>query len=101
MKGIEKEQLFGLFMLLAFLLVVFAIVIIPLIASGKWFPGQIDFRQFCLFWSRNNYREGLDEKVNINGNEIPVNDACKSGLGLMRELNADDIENCRNLCRSK
>ena len=103
MKGMEREQILKLMILLIFLAVVFAVVILPLISSASTNPGQINFRTFCLFWSRSNYREGLGQTVDVNGNAVNVSDQCKAGLGysIAAMLTEEDIESCRDLCRSR
>jgi len=102
MKGMEFKMLLGLIFVVIILLIIMIIVVNPVILFGEGAGTQIDFRQFCLHWSVEDYHYyGATDAVYIEGEAISIKEACEAALGIENVQTSQEIENCRNLCRAR
>ena len=102
MKGMELNFLGGLIFLVVILLIIMLIVVNPMILFNQGTGTAISFREFCLHWSTSDYREGLTESVYIQSKDVPVKETCAKAMGIdPGSMNLENLENCKNLCRSK
>lgn len=103
MKGLETRFIYGLIILIAVIIIIAIIVFLPALGFGKSTQSNINFQEFCVFWSLNNYKEGLGENVTalpittINRNPEYY---CSTPLGKSSLDNAD-IERCRSCCKKE
>jgi hypothetical protein len=100
MIGMEFKMLLGLIIALAIIAIVFVMIFMPAMLLGHNSGAQISFRQFCIFWSLNGYKEGIGETVERDGvNRGSPSDFCPSAIGKISLTTSDDVEKCRNVCR--
>jgi hypothetical protein len=93
--GLETKKLFGL-MILIIVLALFVIVALgPAFEFRVWGSAQIDFRDFCIFWSLDGYK---GETVIINEVEKHISEYCLPALGKLI-WSPSDKQECENLCR--
>jgi len=57
----------------------------------------VSFREFCISWSMSDFTEN---PVLVGGNQVKVEDQCGFALG-KSDLTDNDIENCKDMCRTK
>jgi hypothetical protein len=98
MRGLEYGIILGIIIVVAIIVIIFIIVINPAIIFGKSTQSGIDFREACLFWSLNGYK---DTSFTYEGNEVDMSGFCAEQLGLLIMSNEADWENCRDLCRAR
>jgi hypothetical protein len=102
MIGMEFKLILGFIIALAIIAIIFAMIFIPASAFGQNSGKQMSFREFCVFWSLNGYKEGAGETVERNGiNRGSPTEYCPSAIGksVLTSLDSSDIEKCRNVCR--
>jgi len=102
MKGLEFKMIFGLIILIAVILLIAIIVFAPALGFGKTTQSRTKFEEFCVFWSLNNYKEGLGENVIVNGvNYGPPEQWCAPILGKLAITNPLDIYKCISCCKKE
>jgi len=87
------------------LMIIIIVVVLFLLLSGGFDQTEetINFRQFCLYWSLHRYREEFGDTIQVGNYSVNVENQCRTELGkpieFFSELDAQDLENCRNACR--
>ncbi len=102
MKGIEYKTLLGLITVIIVVLLVIVLIVNPSLLFGKETEKSKEFREFCIFWSMHNYKEGPGEWVMVGGEPKLVDEMCAQAIGkLAPPLSADEVEQCRKICRGE
>jgi hypothetical protein len=108
MKGMEFKAILVIIVVVAIVFIAVLIAFIPGFAFGENMKTQTSFRDFCLFWSLNGYKEGNGQPVErssvIYGCPSGCADYpnyCPSAIGnpLGGSLTEEEVERCRNICR--
>jgi len=102
MKGLEREQMLGIIILVLILMLLFALVFLPLLTASGNTRQSLSFREACVFWSQTSF---AGTSFIFNGKEYPMDSSCANELRLSpltpmpADPNDPKWEQCRNLCR--
>lgn len=94
MRGLENEQILGIIVLIAFLLIVIIIVIGPALGFNKANNSKLAFEEFCIQWSLNGYSEDWTTNVKRNSVDYGTPEVnCPVAL--------DSVDICRKCCKKE
>ncbi|MEM3609836.1 MAG: hypothetical protein QW076_02935 [Candidatus Anstonellales archaeon] len=96
MHGLHYAVIFGIIIIVIVIILIIIFAVNPSILFGKITQTQLSFRDCCVFWSLNNYKD--TGTIIYRDKSCDMNQLCQNALGIIG-MSASDWEKCRNLCR--
>ncbi len=96
----ELKQIATIVIVILILLLIIILVIYPVIESGTGIGGEVEFREFCVFWAGRNYRGSAGDEILVGDTNVNIGVICGEAVGLLMPASTEEqIQSCRDKCK--